>query len=191
MMLMVSFPLRRRALLGAACAALAPQVFAQSSSGRTIRLLVGYAAGGGVDALARLVAQRLTPVLGQQMIVENRAGASGMIAADFVSRAAPDGTTLLMGESGMLITSQLQPRAGFDPLKAFAPVAGTFIAPLLIVVNNDLPVRTPQELIALLKANPGRYAYATSGVGTVHHLGFEMLKARTGSFVVHIPYRGA
>jgi tripartite-type tricarboxylate transporter receptor subunit TctC len=185
------FSPRRRALLGAACAGLAPMAFAQTSSSRTIRLMVGYAAGGGVDAMARLLAQRLSTVLAQQVIVENRAGASGMIAADFVARAAPDGTTLLMGESGMLITSQLQPRAGFDPLKAFTPVAGAFIAPLLVVVNNDFPARTPQELIAQLKANPGRYAYATSGVGTVHHLGFEMLKARTGSFVVHIPYRGA
>jgi tripartite-type tricarboxylate transporter receptor subunit TctC len=125
------------------------------------------------------------------VVVENRAGASGLIAADTVARSAPDGYTLLMGESGMLITAQLQPRANLDPLKAFTPVAGTFIAPLMIVVNNNLPAADPKQLVALLKANPGKYAYATSGVGTVHHLGFEMLKARTGAFVVHIPYRGA
>lgn len=183
--------LRRRTLLGAASALAAPFAFAQALPSHPVRLMVGYAAGGGVDAMARMLSVRLPTPLGQQVIVENRAGASGMIAADNVARAAPDGSTLLMGESGMLITAQLQPRPGFDPLKSFAPVSGTFIAPLMIIANNDLPARNPRELIALLKANPGKYAYATSGVGTVHHLGFEMLKARTGIYIVHIPYRGA
>jgi tripartite-type tricarboxylate transporter receptor subunit TctC len=114
-----------------------------------------------------------------------------MIAAEVVAQSAPDGYTLLMGETGMLITSQLQPRANVDPARSFTPVAGAFLAPLLIVANNSVPATTPKELIALLKANPGKYAYATSGVGTVHHLGFEMLKARTGAFIIHIPYRGA
>jgi tripartite-type tricarboxylate transporter receptor subunit TctC len=138
-----------------------------------------------------MLAQRLPAALAQQVVVENRGGASGMIAADAVGRSPADGYTLLMGESGMLITSYLQPRPGLDPLKSFTPVAGTFIAPLMIVVNNQLPVTTPAELIALLKRNPGKYSYATSGVGTVHHLGFELLKARTDTFIVHIPYRGA
>jgi tripartite-type tricarboxylate transporter receptor subunit TctC len=153
--------------------------------------MVGYAAGGGVDAMARMLAQRLPAVLGQQVVVENRAGASGLIAADAVARSAADGYTLLMGESGMLISAQLQPRANFDPLTAFTPIAGAFVAPLMIVANNNLPAADARQLIALLKANPGKYAYATSGVGTVHHLGFEMLKARTGVYIVHIPYRGA
>lgn len=183
--------LSRRTFLGATLALAAPLSAAQAFPNRPLRILVGYAAGGGVDATARMLAQRLPAVLGQQVVVENRAGASGMIAAELVAKAAPDGYTLLMGESGMLITSQLQPRAGLDPLKSFAPVAGTFIAPLMIVVNNELPVTTPQELIALLKKSPGKYSYATSGVGTVHHLGFELMKARTGAFIVHIPYRGA
>ena len=181
----------RRGAVAIALALAAPFAAAQTFPARPVRLMVGYAAGGGVDAMARMLAQRLAPVLGQQVVVENRAGASGMIAADAVARSAPDGYTLLMGESGMLITSHLQPRANMDPLKAFAPVAGTFIAPLLIVANNNLPASDPKQLIALLKANPGKYAYATSGVGTVHHLGFEMLKAQTGAFIVHIPYRGA
>lgn len=186
---------RRRAVLAAALVVAAPLAFAQSAGQafptRPIRIVVGYSAGGGVDAMARMLAQRLPAALGQQVIVENRAGASGMIAADTVAHAAPDGYTLLMGESGMLITSQLQPRANFDPIKSFTPVAGTFVAPLMIVANNNLGASDPKQLIALLKANPGKYSYATSGVGTVHHLGFEMLKARTGSFIVHIPYRGA
>jgi tripartite-type tricarboxylate transporter receptor subunit TctC len=183
--------LRRRALLGAGLALATPWAAAQAFPNKPIRLLVGYAAGGGVDAMARMLAQRLPAVLGQQVVVENRAGASGMIAAEAVARSAPDGYTLVMGESGMLITSHLQPRPGLDPIRSFTPVAGAFIAPLMIVASNNLAATTPQQLIALLKSSPGRYSYATSGVGTVHHLGFEMLKARTGTFIVHIPYRGA
>src|SRR5205085_3523322 len=118
---------------------------------RPIRMLVGYAAGGGVDAMARMLAQRLPAALGQQVIVENRAGASGMIAAEAAAKAAPDGHTLVMGESGMLITSLMQPRAGLDPLKSFAPVAGSFIAPLMIVANNNVQASDPKQLIALLK----------------------------------------
>ena len=184
---------RRAALVAAASFALAaPFAHAQQNyPNKPIRLLVGYSAGGGVDALSRMLAQRLSTVLGQQVVVENRAGATGMIAADLVARSAPDGYTLLMGETGLLIAPFLQAKSPIDPLKALMPVAGTFIAPLMIVANNDVAVKTPQEFIALLKANPGRYSYATSGVGTVHHLGFELLKAKTGAFVTHIPYRGA
>ena len=182
---------RRRAILAAALVLAAPAATAQAYPNKPIRLLVGYAAGGGVDASARMLAQRLPGLLGQQVVVENRAGASGMIAAEAVARSAPDGYTLLMGESGMLITSHLQPRANVDPLKSFTPVAGAFIAPLLIVANNGIAATDPRQLIALIKASPGKLSYATSGVGTVHHLGFELLKAKTGAFIVHIPYRGA
>ncbi|WP_427911415.1 Bug family tripartite tricarboxylate transporter substrate binding protein [Ramlibacter sp. MMS24-I3-19] len=183
--------LRRRALLAAGLALAAPLAFAQSYPSKPVRLLVGYNAGGGVDAMARMLAQRLSAVLGQQVVIENRSGASGMIAADLVAKSPPDGYTLLMGESGMLINSILQPRAGLDPIRSFTPVAGTFIAPLLIVANNDFPASNPEELVSVLKANPGRYSYATSGVGTVQHLGFELLKAQVHAFIVHIPYRGA
>jgi tripartite-type tricarboxylate transporter receptor subunit TctC len=179
-------------LLAAGAAALAaPQAWGQAFPSRPIRLMVGYNAGGGVDAMARMLSQRLPALLGQQVVVENRSGASGMIAAEAVAKSAPDGYTLLMGETGMLITSLLQPRPGLDPIRSFTPVASAFITPLMVVVNNELKANNPRELIALLKAEPGRYSYATSGVGTVHHLGFEMMKAQTGAFVVHIPYRGA
>ena len=184
--------LTRRAVLAAALAAAAPLAVAQADyPNKPIRLLVGYNAGGGVDALARMLSSRLPAILGQQVVVENRAGATGMIAADLVARSAPDGYTLLMGESGLLIAPHLQAKSPIDPLKALVPVAGTFVAPLMIVANNNLPATSPKELIALLKKNPGRYSYATSGVGTVHHLGFELMKARTGAFIVHVPYRGA
>lgn len=163
----------------------------QNYPGKPIRLLVGFAAGGGVDAVARLLAPRLSTMLGQQVIVENRSGATGQIAGDAVAKATPDGYTLLVGESGLLIAQHLQAHMPFDPLKSFTPVAGLFNSPLMIVVGNGFPAKTPKELVQVLKANPGKYSYATPGVGTVQHLGFEMLKGQTGAFVVHIPYRGA
>ncbi|HEY1227540.1 MAG TPA: tripartite tricarboxylate transporter substrate-binding protein, partial [Ramlibacter sp.] len=142
--LLASLP--RRALLAASLVLAAPLAFAQAYPNKPIRLLVGYNAGGGVDAMARMLAQRLSGVLGQQVVIENRSGASGMIAADLVAKSPADGYTLLMGESGMLINSVLQPRAGLDPIKSFTPVAGTFVAPLLIVANNNFPASNPREL---------------------------------------------
>lgn len=189
---MQGFFVRRRSVLAGALALAAPWVRAQSAfPSRPVRLLVGYAAGGGVDAMARMLAARLPDVLGQTVIVENRAGASGTIAADLVARSPADGYTLLLGESALLIAPHLGMRLGFDPLRSFTPVAGTFQAPLMIVANESVQASTPLEFIALLKANPGRYSYATPGIGTVQHLGMEIVKARAGVYVVHIPYRGA
>lgn len=185
---------RRRCLhhgLGVTAALAAPWALGQTFPQKPVRLLVGYSAGGGVDAMARLLAQGLSGLWGQQVVVENRAGASGLIAAEAVSRSAADGHTLLLGESGLFIAHLLQPRASLDPTKAFVPVAGLFTSPLMVVGSMGFPAHHPSSLLNELKLNPGRYAYATSGVGTVQHLGFEMLKRRTGAFVVHIPYRGA
>jgi tripartite-type tricarboxylate transporter receptor subunit TctC len=183
---------RRRTLLAAAgLAVVAPFAAAQAYPARPVRLLVGYSAGGGVDAIARMLSQRLSTALGQQVVVENRAGASGAIAADLVAKAQPDGYNLVLGESGLLIAAHLGGKLPFDPLTAFTPVASVATAPLLIVAGNNVPASNPKELIELLKKNPGKYSYATSGVGTVHHLGFEVLKARSNAFIVHIPYRGA
>ena len=182
---------RRSLLLAAALGVVCAGAQAQTYPAKPIRLLVGYSAGGGVDAMARLLGPRLSSLLGQPVVIENRAGASGLIAGDMVAKAAPDGYTLLLGESGLLIAQHLQAQMPFDPLKAFAPVAGLFISPLMIVAGNNFPAKTPKELVALLKSQPGRHSYATSGVGTVQHLGFEMLKGQSETFVVHIPYRGA
>jgi tripartite-type tricarboxylate transporter receptor subunit TctC len=184
---------RRAALLLALAATTTASTgaWAQAWPTKPVRLVVGYSAGGGVDAMARLLAPRLSAVLGQQVVVENRTGAAGLIAGDTVARAAPDGYTLMLGDSSLLIAQHLQPRMSFDPIKSFTPVAGVFTLPLVIVVNNDVPAKTPAEFVKLLRDQPGRFSYATSGVGTVHHLGFEMLKAKARSFVVHIPYRGA
>ena len=177
--------------LGTVAALAAPVAWAQKYPERPIRLVVGYSAGGGVDAAARLLGARLTTALGQQVVIENRTGATGLIAADIVSKAAPDGYTLMLGDSALLIAKLLQPKIAIDPLTSFKPVAGAFVSPLIIVTGNDFPARTPKDFVAELKAHPGRYSFATSGVGTVQHLGFEMLKQRTGTFVLHVPYRGA
>jgi tripartite-type tricarboxylate transporter receptor subunit TctC len=184
---------RRRALLGASFAAGLVPGFARAQPfpSRPIRLMVGFAPGGGVDAMARLVAQGLSAQLGQPVVVENRAGAAGMIAAEAAAQAPADGHTLWVGESGALINRHLQPRPGVDPVTSFTPVAGLVVSPMMIVAHPAFPARDPKELVAALKARPGAYTYGTPGVGTVQHLGFELLKARTASFVVHIPYRGA
>jgi tripartite-type tricarboxylate transporter receptor subunit TctC len=165
--------------------------YAQAYPNKPIRLLVGYSAGGGVDAMARLLAPRLSTLLGQQVVVDNRAGAAGLIAGDAAAKAAPDGYTLILGDSSMLIAQHLQPKMSFDPLKDFAPVAAVFSLPLMIVTSNNFPASSPKEFLAVIKSAPGKYSFATSGVGTVQHLGFEMLKGQSKSFVVHIPYRGA
>lgn len=189
-----AFAARRRTLLiatAAAAAMVAPFVQAQDYPVRPVRLFVGYSAGGGMDTVARLIAPKLGDLLGQQVVVENRAGAAGLIAADAVAKAAPDGYALLLGESGVLIAEHMQARMPFEPLKAFTPIAGLFNLPLMIVARPDFPASDPKSFVQELKARPGRYAYATPGVGTVHHLGFEMLKGQTSTYVLHIPYRGA
>ncbi len=164
---------------------------AQTYPNRPLHIVVGYSAGGGVDAMARLLAPYLSAQLGQQVVIENRAGAAGLIAGDAVAKAAPNGYTLLLGESAMLIAPHLQSNLTFDPIKSFVPIASLFNSPLMIVAGNEVPAKNAKELITLLQAHPGKYSFASPGVGTVQHLSFEMLKKQTGTFVVHVPYRGA
>lgn len=174
-----------------ATAAFVDAAVAQVYPDKPIRLLVGYPAGGGVDAMARLLAPRLEAELGQSIIVENRTGASGSIAAGFVVKAAPDGYTLFLGESATLIAPYLNLPLSFDPVKSFAPVAGLFRLPLVVIAGNDFKATNPREMVAALKAAPGKYSYGSPGIGTVQHLAFESLKASTGTSAVHVPYRGA
>lgn len=178
-------------LLALPALAAMPEARAQAWPNKPLRMIVGYSPGGAVDAMARLLAARLAEPLGQQVLVDNRTGAAGMIAADATAKAAPDGYTLMLADSSVLIARLINPKVTFDATTAFAPVVGAFYTPLMVVANNDFPANDAKSLVQALKANPGKYSYATSGVGTVHHLGFELLKSSTGSFVVHIPYRGA
>jgi len=164
---------------------------AQTYPNRPIRMLVGYAAGGGADALARILAAKASESLGQQIVVENRPGAAGTIAADALAKAAPDGYTLYFADTAILIAPSMYAKLGYDPVKSFAPVAGVCSLPLAFVVNPAFPAKTTQELIAVLRAAPGKYSYASPGVGTVQHFAAEMFKKMAGVDVVHIPYKGA
>jgi tripartite-type tricarboxylate transporter receptor subunit TctC len=164
---------------------------AQTYPTKPIRLVVGFAAGGPADVMARLLAPRMSMALGQTVVVDNRPGAGGTIAARAVAEAEPDGHTLLLGNTSTLVISPLIYRnIGYDPLKGFAPVARLGTTANLLVVNPKLPVKTVQELVAYGKANPGKLNYASPGIGTPPHLIGEMLKLRTGLDAVHIPYKG-
>lgn len=159
---------------------------------RAVTIVVPGAPGGGGDFTARLLGDALTPALGQSVVVENRAGAAGNIAASAVARAAPDGYTLLLAYSGTHVANPaLFRNLAWDPIRSFAPVALVLKAPHVIVVRKDLPARTLTELVAYAKANPGRVNYASSGVGTIQHIGGEELARHVGAPMVHVPYRGA
>lgn len=164
---------------------------AQQYPNRPIRMFVGYPAGGGADALARLTATHLSEALGQQVVVDNRAGAGGTLAADAVAKAQPDGYTLLFGETGLLIAPAIYASLPFDPVKSFAAVGSVAVLPLVVVANPAVPAKNAAELVALLKANPGKYSYASPGVGTVHHLAMELFRTQAGFDYVHVPYKGA
>jgi tripartite-type tricarboxylate transporter receptor subunit TctC len=177
----------------AASVSLPLSAWAQSwPAAKPVRLVVPFPAGGATDILARTVAQKLGAALGQQVVVDNKPGAGGTIGADAVAKAAPDGYTLLMATSSThSIGPALNPKLPYDAFKDFAPVAHVANAPSVLVVGNGFPAQSAQELIALIKKNPGKYNFGSSGIGTYPHLSAEMFKWRAGGlFVVHIPYRG-
>jgi tripartite-type tricarboxylate transporter receptor subunit TctC len=159
---------------------------------RTVTLVVPFAAGGSTDLIARIIAEKMTEDLGQTVIVENKAGAGGNIGADAVAKSDPDGYTILMGT---IATHALNPavmkQMPYDPVKDFAPVSLLVLVPNVLEVNPEVPVKTVQELIALLKSKPGEYSYASSGIGTPLHLSGELFKSLTGVDMIHVPYRGA
>jgi tripartite-type tricarboxylate transporter receptor subunit TctC len=165
--------------------------FSQDYPVRPVRVLVGYAAGGGMDTISRLLAPRLSEALGQPFVIENRPGASGGVAAEALASSAPDGYVLMAAESGTLALPAVNPKVSFDPVKQFAPVGGICTLPMAFVVNAEFPARTTQELITTLKASPGKYSYSSPGVGTLQHLAFELFQRAAGVSVVHVPYKGA
>jgi len=178
-------------LLAAGLLAASALACAQPYPSRPIRMYVGYAAGGGADALARLTATQIGETLGQTIVVENRPGAGGTLAADALAKAPADGYTLYFADTSILIAPAVYASVPYDPVKSFAPVAAVATLPLVVVANNQVPAKNAAELIALLKANPGKYSYATPGVGTVHHLAMEMFRKQAGFEYVHVPYKGA
>jgi tripartite-type tricarboxylate transporter receptor subunit TctC len=181
-------------LIAAVCTVAAQTAVAQADwPKREVRIFVGFSAGGSTDIVARLLAQELSKAWGQPVLVENRAGATGNIAAELVAKAKPDGYTLLMGSVGPLaINASLFKSMPFDNLKDFTPITLVTHVPNMLVVNpRALPVVTFPDLIATAKANPGKYFYASTGSGTSSHLSAELLKMQTGIDIVHVPYKGA
>ena len=177
-----------------ACAAAALAGSAASAQdgfpAKPIKLIVPLAAGGGIDFTARTAAQKLSDVLGQQVVVENQGGAGGMLGVNAVARAAPDGYTLLYHSVSGVVSSVVGKDLPYDWLRDLAPVSlVTRFAPVLII-NPSLPARDLKEFIALAKANPGKFSYGSSGAGTAIHLASELFKAAAGVDIVHVPYRG-
>jgi len=158
---------------------------------RPITLVVPFPPGGSTTIVARIVADKMSEALGQQIIIDNRGGAGGTLATRQVARMAPDGYTILFGYTGTLATGpSLYPNAGYDPRADFAPIGLIGAAPTVLVVTPDFPARSLTELIALAKAKPGTIDYASPGIGTVGHIAGELFSTLTGVKLVHIPYKG-
>ena len=177
--------------LAIAAALLSTPAFAQTYPAKTVRIIVGYPPGGPTDVIARTVAQKLTIALGQQVIVDNRPGASGMIGAEQVVKAAPDGYTLLTVPITYAVTPSVYPKMPYDAEKDLAPVALVASSPFILVVHPTLPVKTVKELIALAKSRPGQINYASASTGGMPHLAGELFNMMTGVKLTHIPYKGA
>ena len=169
----------------------AASVQAQPYPNRPVRIVVPYAAGGPADVLARTVGERLGERLQQRVVVENITGGNATIGILHVAKAAPDGYTFLIAAPAFTVNPSLMKSATYDPVKDFAPVSMLMDQPMFVVVHPSVPANTIEELIALLKANPTKYNYGTSGAGGPQHLLGEMFKAATGTQVTHVPYRGA
>jgi len=185
-------PVERRIILALAFALVVGGAAAQDYPSRPITLVVPYAAGGGNDVMARIVAEKMSKSLGQQIVIENKGGAGGSIATRQIARAAPDGYTLGLGGTGTLaINPTLYPNVGYDPRRDFAPVGLIATSALVVLVNNTIPAKTIPELIALAKSEPGRLNYASAGVGSGIHLGAELFATMAGIKLTHIPYKGS
>jgi tripartite-type tricarboxylate transporter receptor subunit TctC len=189
---MTSFPRRRFLQLAGAAAlsSLSGPALAQSYPARVVRLIVGFPPGGGADLASRIVAARLSEIWGQQVIIENRAGAGARLALDAVAHAPPDGYTLLVAPGSPEVNRFLFSTLTFDPAVDFAPVSLIGTYPDIIAVSNNSPFKKLEDFIAHAKANPGKVSWASPGVGTVPHLAGELFKHMTGIEMTHVPYRG-
>jgi len=187
------FAPRRRWLLGATwlCSFGAEKLaWAQASSSSPMRILVGASPGGSTDTLARTVGAEMSRILGRQIIIENRSGAGGNLAADAVARAAPDGNTLLMSFTSHAINASLYPSLPFDPLKDFTALTCVATQPSVLVAHPSVPAKDVGELIALAKSRPGKLNLAIGGIGSSLHLAGDLLKMQAGLSIVNVPYRG-
>lgn len=181
----------RRAVIASAFVPFAAAAQAPEWPSRPVRFIVPYPPGGPTDIMGRIVAQAVQGPLGQPFVVENRAGANGLIGSEQAARAVPDGGTFLVNASAHVIVPHLTPNMPIDVLADFVPVTNIAAVPLWLVVNPALPVRSVAEFIAYARANPGRIAYASSSQGGAPHLAGELFKLMTGTDLVHVPYRGS
>jgi tripartite-type tricarboxylate transporter receptor subunit TctC len=182
----------KRLIIALLCLIFAGSAAAQGSyPTKPIHLIVGYAAGGPTDIVARLVAAKMTESLGQPVIVENKPGAGSNIASEYVVKSAADGYTLLVGSIANATNMVVYKHLNYDTLRDLAPIAQLMSAPSVLVTNPGFPPKNLQELIALAKKNPGKYAFASTGSGGSPHLAGEMLKMRAGIDLIHVPYKGA
>ena len=187
-------PTRRSLFVAALAAALGTYVGpapSQTWPSRPIRIIVPLPPGGSPDYMARLLSEKLQPVLGQPLVVENKPGASGHIARDFVAKAPADGYTLLMTEASHVISAAVGAKLPYDPIDDFQPIALIATIPFGLTVNSNTPVHTLREFIDYAKASPRPLTYGTAGVGAPHHFAVELLRAETGIKVTHVPYKGS
>lgn len=176
---------------GTAFAALPAGALAQAWPSKPIRLVVGFAPGGGTDIIARAMAPRLSELLGAQVVVENRAGASGAIGADIVAKSAPDGYTLVMGHSNPNVIVPFVFKVPYDPANDFTPIHYIGYVPNILAVHPSVGVKNVDELIALVRSKPGVYSYASSGIGSSQHLAGALFTKITGTQMNHVPYKGS
>jgi tripartite-type tricarboxylate transporter receptor subunit TctC len=182
---------RRTFVVGGALGFVATGARAQAYPTRPIKIIVGFSPGGPGDVMARVVGQRMSAILGQQLFVENRAGAGGTLGARVAAQSEPDGYTLMLANTSTLVVAPLVYRdAGYDPLKSFAPIAAFGTTASIFVVNDNLPAKSVQQLVALARREPGKLSFSSPGIGTPPHLIAEMLRLRTGIDLLHVPYKG-
>jgi tripartite-type tricarboxylate transporter receptor subunit TctC len=178
-------------LLAALALAVASPAFAQSYPTHPIKVVVPWPPGQATDVAARMVAEKLVPVLGQPLIVDNRPGAGGVLGSEVAAKSPADGYTLLAGSSGPISISPNVEKVAYEPLKDFAPISLIAVNPFMLVVNPAIPAKNVKELIALLKANPGKYSFASSGSGATSHLMSVLFNSMAGVDAVHVPYKGS
>ena len=179
------------AVVGVMTALSSHMAWAQNYPAKPITLVIPFPPGGGTDTGGRILAEQLSKKWGQPVVVENKGGAAGQIGADMVAKAKPDGYTLLLGNIGtQAINPSLYPKMPYDPDTAFAPISLVAELPLAMMVNPSVPVKTANEFIALAKSKPGQFSYSSAGPGGAPHLAAEMFKDQTGTFILHVPYRG-
>ncbi|PIT80431.1 tripartite tricarboxylate transporter substrate binding protein [Limnohabitans sp. JirII-31] len=179
----------KRFLLTCVACLFAVQVWAQGSN-TTVKIIVPFTPGTGMDTIARTVQPRLAEKLGLPVVVQNMPGASGNIGAEFVAKSAADGNTILMGANTMLMASQLYKTTSYNPVKDFAPVSMGAYGTLMLVAHPSTGIKTVKDLVAISRAKPGFITFGSPGVGTPHHMAMELFKLETKAFMLHVPYRG-